>query len=192
MCVDNKKLNKLTVKNRYPLPRSDDLIDRLLGATYFTKIDLRTGYHQIRIHPGHVYLTAFRTRYGHYEFLVLPFALTNAPTTFQQMMNDLFRDYLGCFVVVFLDDILVYSKTLEEHVIHLHSVLLILRQNKLYAKIDKCDFFKKEIFYLGHRISREGLSFDLDRIQEVLDWPVPQTVRQLHSFLGFTISLRNQ
>jgi hypothetical protein len=171
MCVNYKGLNKLTIRNSYPLPRSDDLIDRLQSARYFTKIDLRTGYHQIRVSEEDVSKTAFRTRYGHYEFRVLPFGLTDAPATFQQLMNDIFRDQLGDFVVVFLDDIMVYSNTFDDHVRHVRIVLDKLREYRLFAKLSKCDFFQKEITYLGHHISRSGVSIDKSKIEAVLNWP---------------------
>ena len=190
MCVNYKGLNKLTIRNSYPLPRSDDLIDRLQSARYFTKIDLRTGYHQIRVSEEDVSKTAFRTRYGHYEFRVLPFGLTDAPATFQQLMNDIFRDQLGDFVVVFLDDIMVYSNTFEDHVRHVQIVLDKLREYKLFAKLSKCDFFQKEITYLGHHISRSGVSIDKSKIEAVLNWPRPSNVKDVRSFLGFVGFLR--
>src|SRR3954464_7850289 len=150
MCVDYRALNKITIKNKYPLPRIDELLDRLLGARYFSKIDLRSGYHQVRIADKDVHKTAFRTRYGHYEYLVMPFGLTNAPATFMHLMQQIFRPYLDDFVIVFLDDILIYSRTLEEHKQHIKKVLELLRVNKLYAKKSKCEFFRRSIEFLGH------------------------------------------
>ena len=164
----------------------DDLIDRLHGALYFLKIDLRSGYHQIRIKTEDVPKTGVHTRYGHYEFLVLPFGLTNAPATFQQMMNDLLRPFLGKFVVVFLDDILIYSRSLSEHVQHIRTVLDVLRTEKLYAKASKCEFFKKELLYLGHIITRDGIRVDPEKLDKVRNWPILKNVRQVKSFLGFT------
>ena len=153
MCVDYRDLNRITVKNRYPLPRIDELFDRLKGANYFSKIDLRSGYHQVRIHPDDVHKTAFRTRYGHYEFLVLPFGLTNAPATFMHLMQSIFDSHLDSFVIVFLDDILIYSNNKRQHEQHVRTVLELLRKNKLYAKMSKCEFFKNEISFLGHVVS---------------------------------------
>ena len=141
MCIDYRELNKLTVKNRYPLPRIDDLFDQLQGANYFSKIDLRSGYHQLRVLEGDIPKTAFRTRYGHYEFVVMPFGLTNAPAVFMDLMNRVCRPYLDQFVIVFIDDILVYSRSEEEHSQHLQKVLQTLRTEKLYAKFSKCEFW---------------------------------------------------
>ncbi|KAL3685904.1 hypothetical protein R1sor_003926 [Riccia sorocarpa] len=153
MCIDYRALNQQTVKNKYPLPRMDDLFDQLRGARYFTKLDLRSGYNQIRIADEDVPRTAFRTRYGHFEYLVMPFGLTNAPATFMGLMNDIFRPYLDKSVIVFLYDILVYSRTRAEHQRHLQQVLEVLRENQLYAKLSKCEFGKTEVDYLGHRMS---------------------------------------
>ena len=190
MCINYRRLNKVTIKNSYPLPRADDLIDRLQGARYFTKLDLRTGYHQIRISEDDVPKTAFRTRYGHYEFLVMPFGLTNAPATFQQEMNDIFREQLGKFVVIFLDDILVYSRTLQEHARHVRFVLETLRDKQFYAKISKCEFFKKSITYLGHLITERGVEIDPSRIEKIKLWPTLRNIREVRSFLGFVGFLR--
>jgi hypothetical protein len=184
LCVDYRALNKATVKNRYPLPRIDELMDQLAGAKYFTKIDLYSGYHQIRIKEEDVPKTAFRTRYGHYEFLVLPFGLTNAPATFMTLMNDVFKEYLDKFVVIYLDDILVYSKTKDDHVRHLRDVLSKLREHKLYAKIVKCEIMKNVVEYLGHFISSQGISVDKRKIDAVYNWPTPYNVSELRSFLG--------
>ncbi|KAL4016296.1 hypothetical protein IC575_023944 [Cucumis melo] len=141
LCIDYRELNKVTVKNRYPLPRIDDLFDQLQGATVFSKIDLRSGYHQLRIKDEDVPKTAFRSRYGHYEFIVMSFGLTNAPAVFMDLMNRVFREFLDTFVILFIDDILIYSKTEAEHEEHLRMVLQTLRDNKLYAKFSKCEFW---------------------------------------------------
>jgi hypothetical protein len=181
---DYRALNALTVKNKYPLPRIDDLLDQLSGAKYFSKLDLQSGYHQIRVRPPDVAKTAFRTKYGHYEWLVMPFGLTNAPATFQTLMNSVLRPFLDKFVVVYLDDILVYSKTEEDHRQHLALVLHTLRDNKLYAKLNKCEFGKTILAFLGHVIGADGIRMDPDKVQAIVDWPAPTTVTQLQSFLG--------
>ncbi len=184
MCIDYRALNAQTIKNVYALPRCDELFDRLQGASVFTKLDLRSGYHQIRIHPDHIERTAFNTRYGHYEFLVLPFGLTNAPATFMCMMNDLLRPYLDKFVIVYLDDILIYSKNEEEHEQHVRQVLGVLRKNKLYAKLSKCEFFQKEVTFLRHKFSKRGKEMEPDKIKAILDWPIPRSASDVRSFLG--------
>ena len=184
MCVDYRALNNVTIKNSYPLPRVDELFDRLQGAKYFSKIDLRSGYHQIRIEPSDVPKTAFRTRYGHFEFLVLPFGLTNAPATFMHLMHQSFRPFLDGFVLVFLDDILIFSKTLEEHQTHVRQVLDVLRREKLYAKESKCEFFKTEVEFLGHHVGRDGVRMMEDKVKAVAEWPAPKNVRDVRAFLG--------
>nr|GEW43699.1 RNA-directed DNA polymerase homolog [Tanacetum cinerariifolium] len=156
LCIDYRELNRITARNRYPLPRIDDLFDQLQGAQFFSKMDLMSGYHQLRVKERDVSKTAFRTRYGHYEFLVMPFGLTNAPAVFMDLMNRVFHEYLDKFVIVFIDDILVYSKTREKHEDHLRIVLEILRQKKLYAKFSKCDFWLGQVAFLGHIISADG------------------------------------
>ncbi|KAK2407303.1 putative mitochondrial protein [Trifolium repens] len=184
LCVDYRKLNKVTIKNRYPLPRIDDLMDQLRGASVFSKIDLKSGYHQIRVRDEDIQKTAFRTRYGHYEFLVMPFGVTNAPAIFMAYMNRLFNSFLDKFVVVFIDDILVYSKSEEEHGEHLRLVLQVLRESKLYANPSKCDFWLEEVNFLGHVISKEGIAVDPAKIDTVLSWKQPQTVTDVRSFVG--------
>ncbi|GJY10671.1 putative reverse transcriptase domain-containing protein [Tanacetum coccineum] len=161
MCIDYRELNKLTVKNRYPLPRIDDLFDQLQGSQFFSKIDLRSGYHQLRVHEDDIPKTAFRTRYGHFDFTVMPFGLTNAPAIFMDLMNRVCRPYLDKFVIVFIDDILIYSKTQEEHVEHLRLVLELLKKEKLYAKFSKCEFWQREVQFLGHVINGNGILVDL-------------------------------
>jgi hypothetical protein len=185
MCVDYRALNKATVKNRYPLPRIDDLFDHLSGAKVFSRIDLHSGYYQIRIAEGDEEKTACRTRYGSYEFLVMPFGLTNAPATFCTLMNDIFQEWLDDFVVVYIDDTLIYSDSLEEHAEHLRKVFQKLREYKLYAKLEKCEFGVTEVDFLGHRIIQEGLKMDENKVKAILDWEPPKSVPALRSFLGF-------
>ena len=184
LCVDYRQLNKLTVKNKYLLPRIDDLFDQLKGASIFSKIDLRSGYHQLKIKDADVHKTAFRTRYGHYEFLVMPFGLTNAPAAFMDLMNRVFRPYVDQFVVVFIDDILVYSKDRESHDTHLRVVLEILRKEQLYAKLSKCEFWLTEVSFLGHMVSKEGIQVDPKKIEVVVEWKPPRNVTEVRSFLG--------
>ncbi|KAL0546687.1 hypothetical protein IC582_016599 [Cucumis melo] len=184
LCIDYRELNKVTVKNRYPLPRIDDLFDQLQGATVFSKIDLRSGYHQLRIEDGDVPKTAFRSRYGHYEFIVMSFGLTNAPTVFMDLMNRVFREFLDTFVIVFIDDILIYSKTEAEHEEHLRMVLQTLQNNKLYEKFSKCEFWLKQVSFLGHVVSKAGVSVDPAKIEAVTSWTRPSTVSEVRSFLG--------
>jgi hypothetical protein len=184
MCVDYRALNNITIKNSYPLPRVDEMFDRLRGAKFFSKIDLRSGYHQIRIAEGDAPKTAFRTRYGHFEFLVLPFGLTNAPGTFMHLMHETFREFLDDFVLVFLDDILIYSKTLADHKLHVEKVLSTLRKSKLYAKESKCEFFKSEVEFLGHFVGRNGVRMMEDKIEAVAAWPLPKNARDIRAFIG--------
>ena len=184
LCIDYRELNSVTIKNKYPLPRIDDLFDQLKGAAVFSKIDLRSGYHQLRIKPQDVPKTAFRTRYGHYEFLMMPFGLTNASAAFMDLMNRVFRDYLDRFVIVFIDDILVYSKSKKEHEYHLRLVLQRLREHQLYAKFDKCKFWLEEVAFLGYIVTREGISVDPEKIKAVAEWPRPTNVTEIRSFLG--------
>ncbi|KAA0047001.1 ty3-gypsy retrotransposon protein [Cucumis melo var. makuwa] len=178
LCIDYRELNKVTVKNRYPLPRIDDLFDQLQGATVFSKIDLRSGYHQLRIKDGDVPKTAFRSRYGHYEFIVMSFGLTNAPAVFMDLMKRVFREFLDTFLIVFIDDILIYSKTEAEHEEHLRMVLQTLRDNKLYAKFSKCEFWLKQVSFLGHVVSKAGVCVDPAKIEAVTGWTRPSTVSE--------------
>uniref|UniRef100_A0A1U7YRA6 Uncharacterized protein LOC104247112 n=2 Tax=Nicotiana sylvestris TaxID=4096 RepID=A0A1U7YRA6_NICSY len=181
---DYRQLNKSTIKNKYPLPRIDDLFDQLQGAKYFSKIDLRSGYHQVRVREKDIPKTAFRTRYGHFEFLVMSFGLTNAPAAFMDLMNTIFRPYLDVFVIVFIDDILVYSRSEAEHAGHLRIVLQTLQDRKLYAKLSKCEFWLNSVAFLGHVISDEGISVDTQKIDAVKNWPRPTTPSEVRSFLG--------
>ena len=174
----------MTVKNKYPLPRIDDLFDQLKGASVFSKIDLRSGYHQLRIKDTDVHKTMFRMRYGHYEFLVMPFGLTNAPTAFKDLMNRVLRLYVDQFVVVFIDDILVYSKDRENHDTHLRVVLETLRKERLYAKLSKCEFWLREVSFLGHIVSEEGIQVDPKKVEVIIEWKPPRNVTEVRSFLG--------
>ncbi|KAJ9554217.1 hypothetical protein OSB04_018262 [Centaurea solstitialis] len=184
MCIDYRELNKVTVKNRYPLPRIDDLFDQLQGAGCFSKIDLRSGYHQVRVKEDDIPKTAFRTRYGHYEFLVMPFGLTNAPAVFMDLMNRVCRPFLDKSVIVFIDDILVYSKDEAEHERHLREVLNVLRAEKLYAKFSKCEFWLHEVQFLGHVVSRDGIKVDPAKIEAMMSWKSPTNPSEIRSFLG--------
>lgn len=184
LCIDYRGLNKQTIKNAYPLPRVDDLLDQLRGATIFSKLDLRSGYWQVPIAKEDIEKTAFRTRYGHFEWLVLPFGLTNAPASFMGHMNRLFRDLLDKYVVVFIDDILIYSKTPEEHDQHLREVLCRLRDSHFYCKQSKCELWKSEVTFLGHVVSSEGVRMEQAKVNAVKDWPTPKDVSEVRSFLG--------
>ncbi|GJR89352.1 putative reverse transcriptase domain-containing protein [Tanacetum coccineum] len=184
MCIDYRELNKLTVKNRYPLPRIDDLFDQLQGSSVYSKIDLRSGYHQLRVREEDIPITAFRTRYGHYEFQVMPFGLTNAPAVFMDLMNRVCKPYLDKFVIVFIDDILIYSKTKGEHSEHLKIILDLLKKEKLYAKFSKCDFWLESVQFLGHVINREGVHVDPAKIEAVKNWPVPKSPTEVRQFMG--------
>ncbi|GAU51985.1 hypothetical protein TSUD_417850, partial [Trifolium subterraneum] len=184
LCIDYRQLNKVTIKNKYPLPRIDDLMDQLVGACVFSKIDLRSGYHQIRVKTEDVPKTAFRTRYGHYEYTVMPFGVTNAPGVFMEYMNRIFHSFLDKFVVVFIDDILVYSKSVEEHKEHLRIVLQVLKEKKLYAKLSKCEFWLEEVSFLGHVISSGGIAVDPAKVDAVMKWGTPESVSEIRSFLG--------
>jgi hypothetical protein len=184
LCIDYRPLNAVTIKNKYPLPRIDVLFDQLVGAKVFSKIDLCSGYHQIKIWARDIPKTTFSTRYGMYEYMVMSFGLTNEPAYFMYLMNSVFMPELDKFVVVFIDDILVYSKNETEHTKHLHTVLQRLREHHLYAKLSQCGFWLKEIKFLGHTISQEGITVDSDKVREVMDWKPPTTVRQIQSFLG--------
>lgn len=185
MCVDYRGLNKITVKNRYPLPLISNLLDQLASARIYSKIDLRGAYNLVRIKPGDEWKTAFRTRYGHFEYTVMPFGLTNAPAIFQHLMNDVFREYLDVFVVIYLDDILVFSGTQEDHDRHVKLVLEKLRSSGLYAKLEKCEFDRKQVEFLGYIVSTDGLKMDPRKVSTVLTWARPTSPKDIQCFLGF-------
>jgi hypothetical protein len=184
MCVDYRSLNDVTVKNMYPLPHIEDLFDQMRGARVFSKIDLRSGYHQMKIRSSDILKTTFSTRYGLYEFSVMSFGLANAPAYFMDLMNKVFMEYLDRFVVVFMDDILIYSKSESDHGEHLRLELQKLRDNQLYAKYSKCEFWIGNVPSLGHIISNEGIAVDPAKVKEIVAWSIPTTVTDIQSFLG--------
>ena len=184
MVIDYRAINALTVRNNGPLPLISDLYDKLGGAKVFSTFDLASGYHQILLHESDVDKTAFRTPLGSFAFRVLPFGLTNAGAVFQAQMNRIFREHLGKFVLVYLDDIYVYSRTAEDHIVHLEKVMEILRENKFYAKLSKCEFNKPELPFLGHIVGRNGLKVDPKKVYVITEWTTPQTLKELRSFLG--------
>ena len=186
LVIDYRALNRMTVKNRYPLPLISEMLDRLVGAKYFTKLDGRNAYNTLRMAPGHEYKTAFRTRYGHFEYLVMPFGLTNAPASFQSFINNVLRPYLDTFVIVYLDDILVFTNgTLQEHIAQVRLVLQELLVNGIHCKAEKCQFHAQKISFLGYVVSPEGVSMDPDRVSTIAEWPVPESVHDTRVFLGF-------
>ena len=184
MCIDYRALNKQTIKDRYPLPRIDDLLDRLGKAKYFSTIDLASGYHQIAMKEDDIPKTAFRTHRGHFEFVVMPFGVSNAPATFQRLMNKVFAKELDAFILVYLDDILVFSRTKEEHLEHIRTALGRLRDAKIYARLHKCEFYKDKVEYLGFDVSARGVQPSPDKVRAVVEWPKPSSVKDVRSFLG--------
>ncbi|GJW49251.1 putative reverse transcriptase domain-containing protein [Tanacetum coccineum] len=177
-----QELNKLTVKNRYPLPRIDNLLNQLQGSSVYSKIDLRSGYHQLRIREGDIPKMAFRTRYGHYEFQVMPFGLTNAPAVFMDLMNRVCKPYVDKFVIVFIDDILIYSKNKKEHEEHLKAILELLMKEELYAKFSKCEFWIPKVQFLDHVIDSQGIHVDPAKIESINDWTSPKTSTEIFAF----------
>ena len=177
LCVDYRALNQLTIKDKYLIPMIKELLEELVRATIFSKIDLKSGYHQIHMAAGEEFKTAFRTHSGHYEFLVMPFGLTNAPATFQSLMNEIFRQHLRKFILVFFDDILVYNRTLRDHYMHLEVVLDLLRTHHLVARATKCFFCHPQVEYLGHIITDQGVATDPLKIQAIVEWPIPQSLK---------------
>jgi hypothetical protein len=184
MCIDYQALNEVRIKNKYPLPRIEDPFDQLRGANVFSKIDMRSGYHQLRIRPSDIPKTTFITKYGLYEFTIMSFGLTNASAFFMNLMNSVFMDYLDKFMVVFIDDILIYSQSEEEHVDHLKMVLQRLREHQLYAKLSKCEFWIDQVMFLGHIINKDGLVVDPKKVADILNWKAPTDARGVKSFIG--------
>ena len=184
MVLDYRALNTLTVKNKYPLPRIEDLLDRVSGHKWFSGLDLASGYWQIRINDADVPKTAFRTPMGSFAWKVLPMGITNAPSTFQRVMNNVFRGLLNKTVLVYLDDLLVMGRTKEEHLANLRAVLQRLREAQLYCRLQKCNFEQKEVDFLGHVVGQDGLKVDPKKVKAVADWPAPRNAHHLRSFLG--------
>ena len=179
MCPNYKEFNKLTIKDKFPIPIIYELVDELHGAIYFTKLELHSGYHQIRMNTEEILKTTFRTHEGHYEFLVMPFGLTNAPSPFQGLMNSIFKPFLIKFVLVFFDDILIYNKSWKDHVQHVDGVLKLLEEKQLYAKTSKCFFGVHEVEYLDHTVSHEGVRIYLNKIKSIKKWKIPTTIKHL-------------
>ena len=191
LCIDYRQLKRVTIKNRYPLPRIDYLFDQLRGERVYSKINLGTGYHQLKVRETDIPKTAFRTSYGHFEFTVMPFGLMNVLATFMDLMHRVFQPYLDQFVVVFVDDILIYSQLEWEHEYHLRIVLQLLRDHHLYAKFSKCEFWLTEVRFLGYVVSTLGVLVDPEKVEAVMSWERPKSVFEIRSFLGLLGTTRD-
>ena len=190
MCTDSRAINKITIRYRFPIPRLDDMLDQLSGARVFTKLDLKSGYHQIRIRPGDEWKTAFKKKEGLFEWLVMPFGLSNAPSTFMHLMNQVLRPFLSHFVVVYFDDILIYSKDEDEHLDHISKVLWVLKENELYVNLKKCVFLQTRLVFLGFVITSEGIHVDDAKVEAIRGWPTPKTISEVRSFHGLATFYR--
>ena len=190
MCVDSRAINRITVRYSFPIPRLDDMLDMLEGSKLFSKIDLRSGYHQIRVRPGDEWKTAFKTKDGLYEWLVMPFGLSNAPSTFMRLMNQVLRPFIGKYVVVYFDDILIYSRSEDEHISHLRAVLGVLSKNKLFINFNKCSWLTEKLVFLGYVVSSKGILVDTEKVKAIREWPTPKTVGDVRSFHGLATFYR--